>query len=60
LASLLDEALDEGSVRIRRQNGQEFVLRPVVSSDSPLDVEGMDLGWSRDEIVAAIREGRER
>jgi hypothetical protein len=25
-----------------------------------LDVEGLDLGWRRDEIVASVREGRER
>jgi len=24
------------------------------------DIEGLDLGWTREEIVAAVREGRER
>ena len=60
LATLLDEARDEGAVRIRRRDGQEFVLLSVRESGSPLDVKGLDLGWSREEIVAAIREGRER
>jgi PHD/YefM family antitoxin component YafN of YafNO toxin-antitoxin module len=59
-ASVLDEARKSGSVRIRRRDGQEFVLRPVEVSGSPLDIEGLDLGWSREEIVAAVREGRER
>jgi len=45
---------------IRRRDGQEFVLQPVEGSDSPLDVQGLELGWSREEIVAAVREGRER
>jgi PHD/YefM family antitoxin component YafN of YafNO toxin-antitoxin module len=59
-AAILDEARAEGSVLIRRRDGQEFLLRPVKEKGSPLDVEGLDLGWSREEIVAAIREGRER
>ncbi len=60
LAALLDEARRKGAVRIRRRDGQEFVLRPVEPDGSPLDVEGLKLDWSRDEIVAAVREGRER
>jgi prevent-host-death family protein len=60
LAKLLNEAREEGAVRIRRRDGQEFVLRPVVETDSPLNVEGLELDWTRDEIVAAVREGRER
>ena len=60
LAALLDEARRKGAVRIRRRDGQEFVLRPIEPDGSPLDVEGLNLDWSRDEIVAAVREGRER
>ena len=60
LATLLDEARRDGAVCIRRRDGQEFVLRPVDAMGSPLDVDGLDLGWSREEIVVVIREGRER
>ena len=60
LASLLDVAQQEGAVRIRRRDGQLFVLRPESSDTSPLDVEGVDLGVTTDEIVPMIREGRER
>lgn len=60
LASLLDEARREGEVRIKRRDGDEFVLTPAATAGSPLDVEGADLNWSREEIVAAVREGRER
>ncbi len=60
LSSLLDEARRRGEVRIRRRNGDEFLLTPARLSGSPLDVEGANLGWSREEIVAAVREGRER
>ncbi len=60
LASLLDEARREGEVRIRRRDGTEFVLRPVVREGSPLDVPGVDACVTGDEILAAIRESRTR
>lgn len=60
LASLLDRAAREGEVRIRRKDGQTFIVRLEVSADSPLDVKSVDLGVSTDEIVSIIREGRER
>lgn len=60
LATLLDEASQEGEVRIKRRDGDEYVVRPLRPTGSPLDAESMDLGWSREEIVAAVREGRER
>ncbi len=60
LSSLLDKARAEGAVRIKRRDGQEFVVQPVDRKGSPLDVDGLDLGWTREEIVAAVREGRER
>jgi hypothetical protein len=59
-ASVLDEALSQGGVRIRRRDGSEFELAPVRSSASPLDVQGVKLTLSASEIVAAVREGRER
>lgn len=58
LASLLEEARRQGSVRIRRRDGQSFVLTPETRSDSPLDVEGIDLGLTTGEIVDFVREGR--
>ena len=50
LAKLLNEAREEGAVRIRRRDGQEFVLRPVVETDSPLNVEGLELDWTREGV----------
>jgi len=58
LAALLERARREGSVRIRRRDGQVFVLRPEVVSRSPLDVPGLALELSRDELLAIVREGR--
>lgn len=59
LASLLDRALEDGEVLIKRRDGQVFVLRPQEREGSPLDVETVDLGVTTDEIVAAVRESRQ-
>ncbi len=58
LASLLEQAVQEGKVRIRRKDGQIFVILPEVTQGSPLDVEGIDLGLTAEEIVEFIHEGR--
>jgi prevent-host-death family protein len=57
-ASVLEHARREGPVRIRRRDGESFVLKPEASTGSPLDVEGIDLDVTTDEIVAVVREGR--
>lgn len=58
LASLLDRAAQEGEVRIKRKDGQIFVVKPEPRAESPLDVEGVDLGLTRTEILQFIQEGR--
>ena len=58
LASLLDRAAQEGEVRIKRRDGQIFVVKPVPRAKSPLDVEGVDLGLTTPEILQYIQEGR--
>jgi hypothetical protein len=60
LARILEEARKWGEVRIKRRDGSEFVVRPVSSRGSPLDVPGVDTGLTREDILAAIRESRER
>jgi hypothetical protein len=57
-ASLLEQARKEGAVRIRRRDGQTFVLKPEKPSGSPLDVGGIELGLTRNEILEFVREGR--
>ncbi len=44
------EAIDESA----------FVIKPATKNESPLDVEGVDLNLSRDEIIDILREVRER
>jgi hypothetical protein len=58
--TVLDDAKAQGEVRIKRDNGQEFVLRPAENSRSPLDVPGVKTDLTADEIVRFVREGRER
>ena len=58
LASLLDKAAAEGEVRVKRRDGQVFIIKPEQKTASPLDVEGIDLNITTDEIVQFIAEGR--
>lgn len=60
LADLLDQAGEEGEVRIRRRDGSEYVLRPRRRGGSPLDVSSVNTEVSAEEIVSAVREGREQ
>jgi len=59
-AALLDQAQSGDEVRIRRRDGQEFVIRPAERMASPLDVESVDLSLSANEIVDLVRETRKR
>ena len=55
LAALLDRARRDGAVRIRRRDGQVFVVRPETATASPLNVPGLRLALTRDDIVSLIR-----
>ncbi|MBX3289729.1 MAG: type II toxin-antitoxin system Phd/YefM family antitoxin [Acidobacteria bacterium] len=60
LSILLERASKQGEVRVKRADGQVFVIKPEKKKRSGLDVAGIDLGVSTEEIVAVVREGRER
>lgn len=60
LADLLTRASEEGEVRIRRQDGTEYVLRPRARYAPPLDVPLVGADVNAGQIVAAVRESRER
>jgi hypothetical protein len=55
---LLEEVIKEGEARIKSKDGQIFVIRPGQKADSPLDVEGISLGITTDEVIQFIHEGR--
>ena len=57
LTDLLEKAREEGAVYIRRDDGLLFLLKPEVAR-SPFDVEGVDTGVTREQILEAIHEGR--
>jgi len=60
-ATVLDEAARDGAVEIRRRDGTVFRILPLRRSKaSPLDVKGVKLAVSAAELVAMVREGRER
>jgi PHD/YefM family antitoxin component YafN of YafNO toxin-antitoxin module len=58
LASLLEQAARNGEVRIKRRDGQVFVIRPQKRKGSPLDVEGVQLNLTREDILESIAESR--
>jgi prevent-host-death family protein len=59
LKSVLDQAEKDGEVRITRRGGKTFVVRVEKSKRSPLDIPGVDTNISLDDIIEAVREGRE-
>lgn len=59
-ASVLDKARKVGEVLVKRKDGTVFIIKPVTKKDSPLDVKGVDIKLSRDEIVDLLREVRQR
>jgi antitoxin (DNA-binding transcriptional repressor) of toxin-antitoxin stability system len=59
-AAVLEKAKVEGGVLITRRDGTIFEIIPVPKKELPLDVPGINLDLSADEIVDVIRETRER
>ena len=60
LAFVLEQAENTGKVLIRRKDGRTFALVPERNLASPLDVPSIKAKITTQEIVDAIREGRER
>jgi len=59
-ASVLEKAKIEGRVLIKRKDGSLFEIHPVPKMDSPLNIKGVNLDLSADEIVDVVREIRKR
>ena len=60
-ATVLEQAERDGAVEIRRRDGTVFRIVPALKSKaSPLDVKGVKVGVSTADLVAIVREGRER
>ena len=59
-ASLVGEGAGECAVRVKRRDGQVFVIQPDQPKRSPLDVPGIDTEMTTEEIVGIVREMRQR
>jgi len=59
LAEVLDMA-KEDEIIIRRRNGDTFSLTKVQKQASPLDIDGIEVDVTTQELVAAVRESRVR
>jgi len=59
-AAVLEKAKSEGRVLVKRKDGSVFMIQPVEKPESPLDVEGVKLNLTADEIVGIVREIRRR
>ncbi len=60
LSSVLEQARNQGEVLIKRKDGSLFVVKPVSSKRSPLDVAGVNVNLKAEEIVDIIHEVRDR
>ena len=60
LSSVLEKARTQGEVLIKRKDGSLFVVKPMTSKRSPLDVSGINVNLSANEIVDIVREIREK
>ena len=59
-AAVLEKAKSEGRVLVKRKDGTVFMIQPVERPESPLDVEGVNLRLTAEEIVGMVREIRKR
>jgi len=59
-SAVLEKAKAEGRVLVKRKDGSVFMIQPIARPESPLDVEGVDLGMTAEEIVEIVREVRKR
>jgi hypothetical protein len=58
LELIFTEANRNGAVGIRQENGQTYILRPELCSQSPFDVPGVKLPITTAEIIEFVHEGR--
>jgi hypothetical protein len=59
LANMLNKALQDGEVLIKRNDGSMFSLKPF-RKNTIEEWPGIESGLDREQILSALREGRER
>ena len=60
LASLLEKAKRKEKVLIKKRDGSIFEIKPVPKNKSPLDIKGIDIKISKEEILNILKEVRSR
>jgi len=59
-ATILNQAQIDGEVLIKRKDGSSFIVKPIKKIASPLNVKGVNLEISKDEIIDVLQEVREK
>jgi uncharacterized protein (DUF433 family) len=60
IAAVLDKAKKEGKVLIKKRDGSSFILSPLPLAESPLDVKGINIDLTENEIIDVLKEVRRR
>ena len=59
-AAVLDKAKKEGKVLIKKRDGSSFILSPLPLAESPLNVRGINIDLTSQEIIDVLKEVRSR
>ena len=59
-AAVLDKAKKEGKVLIKKRDGSSFILSPLPLAESPLNVKGININFTSEEIIDVLKEVRRR
>ena len=54
-AAVLDKAKKEGKVLIKKRDGSSFILSPLPLAESPLNVKGINIDLTSQEIISGTR-----
>jgi len=57
-SEVLDQAVIDGKVMVRRKDGSLFSIQPEVQKSSPFDVKGIQTKATTSDILEAIEEGK--
>ncbi len=60
LSFILDRAKKKGKVFIQRKDDSVFEVKALSDKKSPLDVKGINIEISREEIIKAIKESKRK
>ena len=59
-AAVLNRALREGKVLVKKKDGSIFAIQPQKATESPLNIKGIRASVSSRDLVQAVRESRRR